>query len=70
MEKRKSHRWLHLVLYAAVISVTIYAVLGLEYPRFGLIRLTEADKALVQLRDSIHQPFTSSITRTKRGGVK
>jgi len=54
MEKRKSRSWLHMVLYAAVISVTIYAVLDLEYPRFGLIHLTEADKALIQLRDSIH----------------
>jgi|SRR5215469_9439831 len=53
MEKRKSRSWLHMVLYAAVISVTIYAVLDLEYPRFGLIHLKEADKALIQLRDSI-----------------
>ncbi len=42
-----------MVLYAAVIAVTIYAVLDLEYPRFGLIRIDAADKALLQLRDSI-----------------
>jgi len=41
------------MLYAAVIAVTIYTVLDLEYPRFGLIRLDAADKALLQLRDSI-----------------
>jgi hypothetical protein len=54
MGKRKSRSWLHMVLYAAVIAVTVYAVLDLEYPRFGLIRLDEADKAMIQLRDSIH----------------
>ena len=53
MAKRESRSWLHTVLYAAVIAVTIYAVLDLEYPRFGLIRLDFADKALLQLRDSI-----------------
>jgi hypothetical protein len=53
MAKRKSRSWLHMVLYAAVISVTVYAVLDLEYPRFGLIRLDTADNALLQLRDSI-----------------
>jgi len=54
MAKRMSRSWLHMVLYAAVIAVTVYAVLDLEYPRFGLIRIDEADRALIQLRDSIH----------------
>lgn len=53
MAKRKSRSWLHMVLYAVVIAITIYAVLDLEYPRFGLIRLDAADNALIQLRDSI-----------------
>ena len=53
MAKRKNRSLLHMVLYAAVIAVTVYAVLDLEYPRFGLIRLDAADKALLQLRDSI-----------------
>ena len=53
MAKRRSRSWLHIVLYAVVIAVTIYSVLDLEYPRFGLIRIDAADKALLQLRDSI-----------------
>ncbi len=53
MAKRKSRSWLHMMLYATVIAVTIYTVLDLEYPRFGLIRLNAADQALLQLRDSI-----------------
>ena len=54
MARRRSRSWLHMVLYAVVIAVTVYAVIDLEYPRFGLIRLGAADKALVQLRESIH----------------
>jgi hypothetical protein len=53
MAKRRSRSWLHIVLYAVVIAVTIYSVLDLEYPRFGFIRIDAADKALLQLRDSI-----------------
>jgi hypothetical protein len=54
MAKRGSRSWLHMVLYAFVIAVTIYAVLDLEFPRYGLIRINVADRALQQLRDSIH----------------
>ncbi len=53
MARRKSRSWLHMLLYAAVTASTIYVVLDLEYPRFGSIRLHEADKALIRLRDSI-----------------
>jgi hypothetical protein len=53
MAKRMSRSWLHMLLYSTVLAVTIYAVLDLDHPRFGLIRLDAADRALVQLRDSI-----------------
>lgn len=54
MAKRGRRSVLHMILYAAVIAVTLYAVLDLENPRFGLIRLDAADRALLQLRESIH----------------
>jgi hypothetical protein len=53
MAKRKSRSWLHMILYATLIPIRIYAVLDLEDPRPGLIRVDGADKALIQLRDSI-----------------
>lgn len=53
MAKRQSRSWLHMVVYALVIAITIYAVLDLDDPRSGLIRLDAADNALLQLRDSI-----------------
>ena len=54
MAKRKKRSLLHMFLYASVIAITVYAVLDLEYPRSGLIKLDPADKALIELRDSIH----------------
>lgn len=53
MARRKSRNWFHGILYAVVIAITIFTVIDLDYPRFGLIRLTAADNALIQLRDSI-----------------
>jgi hypothetical protein len=52
--KRKSRSWLHMLLYAALIAVTFYTVLDLDYPRSGgFIHLDAADQALRQLRNSI-----------------
>jgi hypothetical protein len=53
MAKRKSRSWMHMVLYAVVVSLTIYGVLDLDYPRFGVIRIDAADKALSSLRNLI-----------------
>ena len=53
MARRKSRSWFHGLLYAMVISITIFTVIDLDYPRFGLIRLTAADNALNELRNSI-----------------
>jgi hypothetical protein len=53
MQKRQSRSLLHMVLYSAVIAITLYTILDLNYPRFGLIRLDTADQLLRQLRESI-----------------
>jgi len=53
MAKRRSRSWLHMLVYALVVAVTIYVVIDLDYPRSGLIRLDAADNALAKLRDSI-----------------
>ncbi|HEY3215059.1 MAG TPA: DUF4239 domain-containing protein [Candidatus Eisenbacteria bacterium] len=53
MSKRQGRGLVHSVLFAAAVTVTIYAVLDLDDPRFGLIRLDAAEKVLHQLHDSI-----------------
>lgn len=53
MAKRQRRSWLHSLVYAGFVAMTIYAVLDLDNPRSGLIRLDAADKAIVKLRDSI-----------------
>lgn len=51
VNKRRS--WLHTVVFATILSVTIYVIVDLEFPRLGLIRVDTADRVLVDLRASM-----------------
>jgi len=42
--------WIHRVGVAAVVSLAVYIIFEMEYPRLGLIRVKGADQALVELR--------------------
>jgi hypothetical protein len=50
MAEAKPRSWLYIVTFAAVMSVSFYVILDLEYPRFGLIRVDPFDQALVEVR--------------------
>lgn len=45
--------WLHTFIFAAVISLTVYVIVDLEFPRMGLIRVDAADEVLLEVRDSM-----------------
>ncbi len=53
MAERGKRSPLHITLYSVAVTVTIYAVLDLDNPRFGLIRLDAAERVLRELHDSI-----------------
>lgn len=53
MAAKRARSLLHMVLFALIISMSIYVILDLEYPRLGIIRLDAADDVLRQLRDTI-----------------
>jgi hypothetical protein len=40
---------LHVVAFAVVVTLTIYVIFDLDYPRFGFIRLDFADQGLIDL---------------------
>jgi len=54
MAAREHRSLLHMVLYAVAISLTTYAVLDLDNPRLGLIRLDAAEQVLQHLHDDMH----------------
>ena len=43
--------WLHSVTFAAVVSLTVYVIVDVEFPRLGLIRVDSADAAIFNLRE-------------------
>jgi hypothetical protein len=47
------HDWLSSIALAVAVTLTVYAILDVEYPRRGLIRLRDSDKTLLSLRDSM-----------------
>jgi hypothetical protein len=49
----KSHNWIHIICFAAVVAVTVYVIMDLEHPRLGMIRVDSADQVLIQLRESM-----------------
>jgi hypothetical protein len=49
----QSRKWLHMLGFAMAVTVVVYVILDLEYPRLGLIRVDAMDQALVDLRKSM-----------------
>ena len=45
--------WVHIVGFAIVLTVTVYVIVDLEYPRLGFIRVDSFDQLLVSLRTSL-----------------
>ena len=53
MAGAKSRSWIHVVGFAMVMSLTVYVILDLEYPRIGFIRIDATDRVLTELRESM-----------------
>jgi hypothetical protein len=53
MAASKLRSWLHILGFAATMSVAVYVILDFEFPRVGLIRVDTFDQVLVDLRDSM-----------------
>ena len=47
---------LHAAVFVLVIGGTVYAILELEYPRFGVVRIDSADVVLLELREQMAAP--------------
>lgn len=44
---------LHMFTFALILSVSVYVILDLEFPRVGLIRIDGADQLLVEVREGM-----------------
>jgi hypothetical protein len=53
LARAKRRNWLHAVGFALLISVVVYVILDLEFPRLGLFRVDSFDQALIDLRSTM-----------------
>ena len=44
---------IHMLVFAAILSITVYVILDLEYPRLGLVQIDTADQVLVEVRQGM-----------------
>jgi hypothetical protein len=49
----RSRSWLHVIGFAAVLTMTLFVIVDYEFPRVGLIRLDPIDSLLIDLRQSM-----------------
>jgi hypothetical protein len=47
MAAATARSWIHMLIFAATLTVTLYAVTDMEYPRLGLVRIETFDHFLV-----------------------
>ena len=53
MARGKTRSWMHIIGFAAIVAITMYVILDLEYPRLGLIRVDAFDQTMADLRQSM-----------------
>jgi hypothetical protein len=49
----KAKSWVHILAFALLLTITVYTIIDLEFPRVGLIQVTSFDQALVDARNSM-----------------
>jgi hypothetical protein len=49
----RERSWFHIAAFAAILSLTVYVIIDLEFPRLGFIRIDAADQVLRELKESI-----------------
>ena len=50
----KDRNWIHIVGFALVLTITVYVIVDMEYPRMGFIRVDSFDQALVDVRATMN----------------
>jgi hypothetical protein len=54
MAKAERQSTLHLFGFAAIMALSVYIILDIEYPRLGLVRIDSFDRAIIELRASMN----------------
>jgi len=49
----KRRKWIHMLCFSFVLTLTVYVIIDIEYPRLGLIQVDNADSFLSELLESL-----------------
>lgn len=49
----KARSWIHALGFAALLAITVYTIVDLEYPRLGLFRINALDQSLIEVRNNM-----------------
>lgn len=53
MSRSKRRSWMHTLGFAAILAISVYVILDLEYPRAGLIKIDSYDQVLINVRKAM-----------------
>jgi len=53
MAMRRRRNLLHSISFAVVFAVTVYVIIDIEYPRLGMVNVSDSDQVMVDLRKSM-----------------
>lgn len=54
MAKAERLSTLHMLCFAAIMSLSVYLILDIEYPRLGIVRIDAFDQSMISLRASMN----------------
>ena len=54
MAPAPARNWIHMLCFASAMSISVFVILDLEYPRAGLFRIDQVDQVLIDLRASMN----------------
>ena len=50
MAGSRARSWIHIIAFAAILTITLYVILDYEFPRLGFIRIDAVDQVLIDVR--------------------
>jgi hypothetical protein len=56
MAAAAARSWVHMLMFAATLSIALYAVTDMEFPRLGLIRVESFDHFLAEVETDMRDP--------------
>jgi hypothetical protein len=54
MGAERTRSWIHIIGFAAMMTITIYVIIDYEFPRIGLIRINAVDQVLIDVRQGMN----------------